>query len=489
MNPIDPHGKTPDGRIRGSADSTGLPPSAGGEGAGSSTASSRGAAPPSADADNPDPVTPEEVDRAATRARAVLDNNWRSGTRKGRDFAYTRPSPIRYPWQWYWDSCFCAMARRREDPGRAQAELDSLLGAQREDGFIGHTIFWDSAVHWHRLPFYNVLGRWSLHTETIQPPMLAWAWRVCGRDPAAEPRLALHHAWIREHRHLEGDDLVWIVQPDESGLDASPKFDPIWTWRAHARLGFPLLVHRNRRLGFDARRIRDAGGPVVCEVLTNVLWSLSCQALGEPSVTPALVDRLWDPELGLFFDEVAPSGDRPRIVTWASLSPLALPDLPEEIGRRMVEEHLIPHFLTPVPIPSVPPDMPGYAEGIGRWIRAYWRGPAWANSAWLIWLGLIRLGYKREADRVRDGWVRVVAREGLREFYDPLTGEGHGARKFGWTCLILDMLAGDEEGASRSYLSRTPGEGEPASTDAGHRSASRREPEGTTDRDAPSAGM
>lgn len=384
----------------------------------------------------------------------MLEGNWRSGRRGGVSFGYTCPSPGRYPWQWYWDSCFSAIARRRDDPDGARTELESLLTAQRDDGFIGHTIFWKTPVHWHRLPFYNVEGRGAFQTETIQPPMLAWAWSVCGGDPAREPGIARHHAWIREHRHLDGDDLVWIVQPDESGLDASPKFDPIWTWKAHARWGFPLLVHRNRRLGFDARRILAAGHPVVCEVLTNVLWSLSCQAAGEPSPTPALVDRLWDPEAGLFWDEVAPSGDRPRVLTWASLSPLALPDLPESIGRRLVEEHLVPNFFTPVPVPSVPPGMPGYQEGLGRWIRAYWRGPSWANAAWLIWLGLVRLGYRRLADRLRDGWVGVVAREGLREFYDPLTGAGHGARKFGWTALILDLLADDLEGAANSYLPR-----------------------------------
>ena len=43
------------------------------------------------------------------------------------------------------------------------------------------------------------------------------------------------------------------------------------------------------------------------------------------------------------------------MVTWAALSPLALPDLPEEIGRRLVEEHLLNdrEFLTPVAPPSV----------------------------------------------------------------------------------------------------------------------------------------
>src|SRR3546814_20790657 len=35
-------------------------------------------------------------------------------------------------------------------------------------------------------------------------------------------------------------------------------------------------------------------------------------------------------------------GDRRvRVSTWSALAPLALPDLPEEIARRLVEEHLL----------------------------------------------------------------------------------------------------------------------------------------------------
>ena len=32
-----------------------------------------------------------------------------------------------------------------------------------------------------------------------------------------------------------------------------------------------------------------------------------------------------------------------------------------------------------------------------------------------------------------------MLREGLREYYDPYTGEGLGARDFAWTSLILEM--------------------------------------------------
>ena len=394
-----------------------------------------------------------EREAVLAEVERVLRQNWVAGERGETRFSYTEPSPGRYPWQWYWDSCFAAIAWRRFEPARARAELESLLAAQRPDGFVGHTIFWRSHVSWLRLLFYNVVSRSAEQTETIQPPLLAWAWRIAVGDPAEEPRIARQVDWLERNRDLEGDGLLWIVQPDESGLDASPKFEEVWGRRADGRIGFPLLVHRNRRLGWDARRIRDAGGPVLCEPLVNTLWSLSLQALGRPSATPALVDRLWDERRGLFLDEAQPGGVRPQALTWASLAPLALPDLPEEIGRRLVEEHLLNEgeFLTPVAPPSVAIGERGYEPSGGRGpIRRYWRGPTWVNSAWMVWLGLRRLCYEAEAERLASGVLGAVAREGLREYYDPRDGRGMGARDFTWSALIAELA--DPPRADYLYL-------------------------------------
>jgi hypothetical protein len=383
---------------------------------------------------------------ATELAERVLRQNWLEGERNGVPYAYTRPSPGRYPWQWYWDSCFAAIVWRRFDARRSRAELSSLLAAQRGDGFIGHTIFWDRPVSLTRLPFYNVVSRRAHQTETIQPPLLAWAWRLAVGDPAAEPRVGMQAGWLAANRDLDGDGLLWIVQPDESGLDASPKFDPVWGRRANGRIGFPCLVRRNRRLGFDARRVRDAGGPVLCEVLVNTMWSLSLQALGRPSATAALVERLWDERRGLFLDEAQPGGARPAVLSWAALAPLALPDLPEELGRRLVEEHLLNRreFRTPVAPPSVAVSEPSYEPGGGRGpVRRYWRGPTWVNAAWLLWLGLRRLGYEEEAGRLAGGLIGAVEREGLREYYDPRDGTGLGAKDFAWSALVAELVDGD----------------------------------------------
>lgn len=378
--------------------------------------------------------------------RRVLDAGWREGEQAGREFGFTAPSPGRYPWQWYWDSCFIAIVRSRWDPDRARRELESLLAAS-QDGFVGHVIFWGRPLNLERLVRYNVARRRDLMTRTIQPPLLAWAWSLAVGDPREEPRIAEHHAWLSAHRDLDGDGLLWLVQPDESGLDASPKFDHVWGPYAQGRRRFPWLIHANRRRGWDARRIDADGRPVLCEVLTNVMWSLARQAHGEPSTTPALVDRLWDERTGRFVDEARharrPLAPEAVPFTWDTLAPLALPDLPEAIGRRLVEETLLSDRFWPgVPLASVALDDPAHTSRDHFWgLRRYWRGPSWVNSAWMAWLGLRRLGYAAEAQDMARRVTEVVLREGVREYYEARTGAGMGARDFGWTTLALEMAA------------------------------------------------
>ena len=398
-----------------------------------------------------------EISTIRSACERTLAQNWLEGVR-ARDrlaFAYTRPSPRHYPWQWYWDSCFSAVAWRRFDETRARAELETLLAARRPDGFIGHTIFWAGRPRDLRRFTYNVVPRGAAMTASIQPPALAWAWRIAVGDPSLEPPIVQHHRWLAAERDLEGDGLIWIVQPDESGLDASPQFDPIWGRRSHSRPGFVRLVHRNRRLGYDLRRIHAAGGPVCCEVATNVLYGLSRLALGQPSLTPTIVERMYDEPTGLFWPLSWPEVPRRPALTWAALSPLALPDLPEPIGRRLVEEHLLDpgRFWLPVPPPSVSASDPGFSidDRVLPGIRRYWRGPTWINAAWLLWLGLVRLGYTAHADELVRRLATVVLAGGLHEYYDPYTGRGMGMPDFAWSALMIELVDPDPA-AGASYL-------------------------------------
>ena len=396
-------------------------------------------------------------DQAAVRATCerILGQNWREGMRDSKRFAYTCPSPGHYPWQWFWDSCFTAVAWRHFDADRSRRELESLLAAQRPDGFIGHTIFWNTPLRGVRRFTYNVTEPRALMTASIQPPALAWAWRIAIGDPREVPGIGRQHDWLEANRDLDHDGLIWIVQPDESGLDASPQFDAVWRARAHSRLGYVLLVQRNRRLGYDARRIAASGGPVCCEVMTNVIYSLSRSALGRPSLTGQIVERMYDPDAALFRPLARPEPSRTPALTWTALAPLALPDLPEEIARKLVERHLLDRarFWLPVPPPSVSAADPTFTtqdrNALG--VRRYWRGPTWINAAWLVWLGLVRLGYDEPAEQLVSRIAGTVHAHGLREYYNPYTGQGMGAFDFGWSSLAIELTEPDPRTRS-SYL-------------------------------------
>ena len=163
----------------------------------------------------------------------LLRANWREGrTPSGTEYGYTCPDPVKYPDQFFWDSCLHAVAWSHVDPSRARRELRTLVAAQRPDGLIGHTVFWRGRVRPSRAFTYNLIRISDRTTATIQPPLLAWAWaEVADRSPdepgfRAEglPALRRYHAWLDRER-ADGDGLLGILQPDESGLDATPAYD------------------------------------------------------------------------------------------------------------------------------------------------------------------------------------------------------------------------------------------------------------------------
>ncbi len=96
-----------------------------------------------------------------------------------------------------------------------------------------------------------------------------------------------HLDWLDRTR-AEDDGLIGILQPDETGLDATPTYDRVLGWRAHPYPGFVALVHANRRRGFSYRRARAEGAFTAIDVLVNTAWALSWYGLA----------RLGDAEAG-----------------------------------------------------------------------------------------------------------------------------------------------------------------------------------------------
>jgi hypothetical protein len=402
----------------------------------------------------------------STGARQLLERNWREGrTAGGLIFGYTCPDPVKYPDQFFWDSCFHALAWSRFDPTRAMRELRSLGAMQQPSGMIGHTTFWQGPVRLSRAFTYNLLHWGAFQTATIQPPLLGWAWaEVAERTGdgrfADEGRAIVQrfHDFLDRER-ADADGLIGILQPDETGLDATPVYDQPLGWRSHPKVGFLALQEFNRWRGFDYRRVVADGGFHATDVLMNTAWILGWEGLarlGQPgaalraeALTSSLVKRLYDPKSEFFFAE-GPAGERLRVSTWAGLAPLALDRLPADIGHRIVAEHLLDprQFWLDYPVPSTAANEPTFVPGSERylWIERYWRGPTWLFTTWFVLRGLMRLGYEPEGAHLADRTIELIRRSGFREYFNPITGEGMGANNFAVSATAVECAVIAEGG-------------------------------------------
>jgi glycogen debranching enzyme len=401
----------------------------------------------------------------------------RGNIRSGHDpyykmeFAYVRPSPGRYEFMWFWDSCFHAIAAARLDPDMARRELRQLAATQRSDGFIGHVVYWG---RWGALQsalfMQGRLGEWRRrHSAMIQPPMLAQALEavhVASPDAAflAEmlPKAQAYYDWLARERDFDGSGLVFIISPWESGLDNSPAYDEPLGLRNPGRASYlarlRFLDWHNLLLGkgFNSRELLRRNRFVVVDPLVNAIYgdglrSLSrlYEAAGDQTTAQAAVawaakveaalDRdCWDPERGHWI-YLWTSERRPvTVLTAGSMMPVIMEGISRQHASEAVSRHLVNpgEFWTWLPVPSVAASEPAYdPEGE----RMIWRGPVCLNLNWFFVRGLRRNGFFKEADHIAARSREAAGKSGFREFYSPDTGRGMRGMDFGWATVAAAM--------------------------------------------------
>jgi glycogen debranching enzyme len=364
-----------------------------------------------------------------------------------RSYDFVCPSSGTYPFQWFWDSCFHAIALSHIDTARAESELTSLLANQHDDGLVSHVTFWQRERYEEMLATYAIAYRTPWLSDCMQPPVLAEAVAAVaerGRGDAflAEvvPHVRRFYDWCDAARDPDGDGLIAVLQPDETGLDHTPKFDAYLGITGQEHDDFTAAWHRVAD-PYGARH-RD-----VAAMLAGLLERVGDRAGAEvyrrraDRTVDSLVSRCWDPQSGLFFDLAGAQERWLTTSTITSLFPLLLPDLGGEMVEALVSQLRDPaRYDAPYPVPSVARNEPSYRPGeVGR--SLVWRGPTWINANWYLARGLIRHGYHDLATMICDRSAELIERSGFREYYNPETGEGHGATDFAWSALALDMLA------------------------------------------------
>ncbi|MDA0676417.1 MAG: trehalase family glycosidase [Chloroflexi bacterium] len=385
------------------------------------------------------------------------------------NYEYSIPSPGRYVWQWFWDSCFHVIALAKLDPGMAMREMETLLASQNDDGFIGHIVYWGrKGALVSAFAMQGKFGQWRRrHSAMIQPPLLGQAleavWEATGDREFLNrnlPKVIAYYDWISRERDPDNTGLFSIISPFECGMDNSPVYDAPLGLKHPGRLA---LLWANRKLDlsnyllgrFDLARIKRRNGFHAVDPLMNAVMAEGLRATARllaesdhteriPSITQqaqkmddAINDRLWDDDLGYYIYLYGNERKRLTDLTAGSLMPLICQSSPKERVRRVVEEHLLnpSEFWATLPVPSVARNHPDY-DPIGE--SSIWRGPACMNLNWFFVHGLRMHGHTETANEIATR-SRESALKEFREFYSPETGAGMRGTQFGWATAVIDM--------------------------------------------------
>jgi glycogen debranching enzyme len=357
----------------------------------------------------------------------------------------------------------------------AKRALRSLFAMQRADGFVGHMIFWQQVLPTRLTDIAQARPSWAdlrPHTsELVQPPFVAQALERIYAATGDRVFLGELYAplkgyfeWLAHSRDLDGDGLLSIISPFESGMDWKASYDPVvgntrrrtprhlytsrYFWQA-VSVDWHNFVRR-----YDLRRIRTRSRFLVKDVGYNTAYALDLAAMerlapvagDNPApyrerrqrVASAMLEHMYDEEDAAFYDLWQPGERKLRILTPTIFFALALGEIDNAIAERVLAAHFSNEreFATPIPLPSLAVCDPGFYAGHSGYI---WRGPTWAFPNWFLYHALRRRDCLPQAERLRAALAQAVETSGFREYYNPFTGEGYGARDFTWSGLLLDM--------------------------------------------------
>jgi glycogen debranching enzyme len=414
--------------------------------------------------------------RFADQAKIIFEGNLRSGhsSWKNTYYRFISPASKEYTFQWLWDTAFHAIVLSHFDTNWAKSEITNFLKAQWSDGFLPHIVFWGNRKilpHWAYIE-----SKISLRPRTsaiTQPPALALAVEAIfekDRDTeflkATLPKLAKYHRWLLQNRDPDGDYLISIISPNESGMDELPAFQ--------AALGFlginAAKIHYyyrkvdflNKRYRFKSKTILEKDYFDVEELLFNCIFIEASRSLarllpqiGEEAealffkkvadkAEDALLKKCWDNQDKIFYSIFSKDEHLAKVKTVASLIPLFLDGLKDKKLKLLIKNHLLnpKEFWTNYPFPSVSKNEIYYVpiNTPIHQVKLLWRGPTWISTNWLIVKGLRKHGFTKLANQVVSKMVEMIKKEGFREYYNPETGEGYRRQNFGWSTLILDLL-------------------------------------------------
>jgi glycogen debranching enzyme len=396
------------------------------------------------------------------------------------EFTYIKPSENFYLFQFFWDSCFHVfILTALGETELAKDCLRSLFVMQEENGFVGHIHYWNNTLPSRLTDVFQSRPSLGLDlvrshmSALIQPPLVADAlkriWETSGdKDYLREmlPKLKKFYNWLAENRDFDGDGLITIITPFESGMDWKATYDPVLNFprkQADFRLFFKVIAvdFRNFLYDYDMEkvkkrdkfRVKDAGFNTIYVINLHALAEL-CEVLDDGDAKmyreraertlQGMLNIMYDEADAAFYDVSGKNDEKLRILTPTALFPVVVKELPQDLEKRVMDRHFFneAEFHTKYPVPSLVINDPAFHSGKSFFI---WRGPTWIVNNWFIHKFLLEKKYFHEAQHLIDSIKTLIEKSGFREYYNPFTGEGYGVKNFTWAGLVVDMIRSEKK--------------------------------------------
>ncbi len=380
----------------------------------------------------------------------------KSNQRATKGFRYTMPSSSVYPYQWLWDSCFHAIIYTHFDIKYAKDEIRALLSSQWKNGMIPHMIYWAKGEKHH--VDWGIEGNTSSIT---QPPMLAYAIEAIfkkDKDIAfvkeVLDRIDKYYQWLEQER--SSPYLLSIIHPWESGEDNLVAWDEIYGLDNPSKeelMKIKLkLVSDYNKLNHNTRKFLKTNKFNVQCLLFNAVYLRNlksmlflCQAANSkhrqyykkiiPQVKKAFKEKLYNEEKGLFSSIYDNNKHVSQIENSSIFLPLFAEIFTKNQVKNLIEKYLLNEnkFWLKYPVPTISADNLNFQPNL------YWRGTTWLNINWFVVKGLDNYGYRDLSDQLKKKSIQLIEKSGFCEYFNPVTGFGHGPKDFTWSGLIFDM--------------------------------------------------
>jgi glycogen debranching enzyme len=244
--------------------------------------------------------------------------------------------------------------------------------------------------------------------------------------------------------------LLYIVHPWEAGSDDSPRWDS-WVgssdWNRHEWTAFDIGLIPETTWG-------EAGDATWCTefvVAPAGFNALVAHAFGEyaaltgdhgyaarrTELADLIDDHLWDETTGMWRDLPVVgggSGDSGRIPTLDGILPALVTGNQAHAQRALRQLCAEGRFFAAYGPRFVPRNDPTYRAD------TYWRGAAWPQMSYLVWLAASRWGMVDCASGIAASATNGTISSGFSEYWNPESGAACGATPQTWSAVAAAYL-------------------------------------------------